>query len=319
MEVEPLTRCEQAQLRQQVGVALRPVLDDRLAPAAFPRRGVDERLELDPVATLDLQAAHQVDRAAQQPGQQPGALREGGGMAEKIHHHAAPFVQRHAIAGDREPLAAIQPLRQFEHQCGIHLADLQQPQLMIARLVLQTVEVRDLVGVHQHIQRHLFPELGQCAADIEVAQVRADQDFAATALAAFQQARAHAAGIVYLHFVQRQLATPHVEAIEQAVAERHELPEHAAPPRAQIGAAAPRGQVVLILAHMPTRAPPGYEKVQHDQVQHRRHRSAPEPAQGQCGELHQPEAAALLLRRPMLRVRLDISHGHAPPARKRVV
>jgi hypothetical protein len=302
---------------EAVGVALRPFGDGGVAPATRPRGRIEEAFQPDLVAAFALEAAHQVDRAAEQPGQQPRPLRERGGMAEEIHRHPAPFVQRHAVAGHRQPLAALQPLREVEHQRGIELADLDQPHALLARLAEQAVEVFDVVRVHQHVQRHLFAQFGQCAANVEVAEVGAHQQLAAPAAAAGQQLRADAVGIEQAHLLQPQRAAPHVQPIQQAIGEGHELREHAARCGAQFGAPAPGGEACQVIVDAAPCGAAGEEEVQHDQVQQRRQQATAAAARHQRGETHQQQAAALALRGPVaLCGELRLAHAFGSSTRR---
>ncbi|MNN65015.1 hypothetical protein D3C81_1804910 [compost metagenome] len=68
-------------------------MNDLLALAAFPQYRLGEGFEGQSVVARGLlQAEQQIDRAFQQAGQQPRALRERRRMAEEVHGHAAPAV-----------------------------------------------------------------------------------------------------------------------------------------------------------------------------------------------------------------------------------
>jgi len=84
-------------------------------------------------------------------------------------------VQRHAVAGNRQPLAAFQALGQLQHHGRVQLADLDQAQVAGAGLAEQAVELRGVLGVHQHVHLHLLAQFGEGAADFQVAQVGGDQ------------------------------------------------------------------------------------------------------------------------------------------------
>jgi hypothetical protein len=178
-------------------------------------------------------------------------------------------MQGHAIAGDRQPLATVDALREIHHQGGVEVADLDQAQALLARFAQQTVEAIDMPVVHQYVERHLVAELGHGAADILVAHMRTHQDLAAPAMPARQHLRTHAVGIVQLHLLQAQLAVPHIQSVQQAMGEGHVLVEHAAQARAQVGVAAPCGQARLVLPRGLPRATAEDEEVRHDQMEQR--------------------------------------------------
>ncbi len=169
-----------------------------------------------------------------------------------------------------------------------------------------------MMGVHQHVQRYLLTQFGQGTADIQIAQVSADQNLSTATVLAEQQPFAQASGIVQLHLLQSQLAAPHVESVQQTVGESHELAKHVAQSRLQFGAVAPARQIVLILPNVAPRLSAEHEEIQHDQIQHGRHRAASEMTHGERSELHQHEAAALLLCRPVRAAGAAISHVPAP-------
>jgi len=74
-----------------------------------------------------LEAKHQVDRAFEQPGQQPRALGECGRVAEKVDLDIAPAMQRNPVTGNRQPFAVFQALIELQHHCRVELTDLNQP------------------------------------------------------------------------------------------------------------------------------------------------------------------------------------------------
>src|SRR5690606_32864716 len=108
VEVEPLQRCLQATRRQLIGVALHTLLHDRIALAAAPANALGEGVQVDPVAFAVFQTEQQVDRAFQQPGQQPGPLWKCGRLAEEIRCGGTCAMQRNAVAGDGQPLAVLE-------------------------------------------------------------------------------------------------------------------------------------------------------------------------------------------------------------------
>src|SRR5471032_1702498 len=129
VKVEPLLGRFQAELAQACGVARGPQGDDLLAGSALPFDQLRERLDGQAIATVVFQAHQQVDRAFEQPGQQPRALRERRVNAEEIHAHLAPAVQRHAVAGNRQPLAVVQALAEQQRGRRVQFADLDQAQM----------------------------------------------------------------------------------------------------------------------------------------------------------------------------------------------
>ncbi|MCY1540020.1 hypothetical protein D9M68_756340 [compost metagenome] len=90
-------------------------------------------------------------------------------------------MQRHAVASDGQPLAALQAFAELQHDRRVQLADLDQSQVAGAGFTEQAVELFGVLGVHQHVHPYLFAQLGQRPAYLEVAQVRADQHLSACA------------------------------------------------------------------------------------------------------------------------------------------
>src|ERR1700712_3604646 len=126
VEVEPLLRRLQAVVRQTVGITLGPSCDHLLTITAPPLDGLGKGLEYHAVTARPLEAENQVDRALQQAGEQPWALRESRRMTEEVAAPVAPSVWRPAAAGDRQPLPAVKALAQLQHDRRVQLADLYQ-------------------------------------------------------------------------------------------------------------------------------------------------------------------------------------------------
>src|SRR5450830_2112833 len=302
VEVEPLVRCLQAVMAQALGVTGGPLGDHLFAVAAFPLHCFSEGFESDAVAALEFYAEQQVDRAFQQSGQEPWTLLERGGLAEEVHSYMASAMQWYAVAGNRQPFAAIQALAQLQHHRRVQFADLDQPQIGRPGFAQQAVEALGVLGVHQHVHGDLFAQLGEGAADFQIAQVRTHQHLPAFAA----QLIAQPGRVDDLELLKAQLAVPYVELVQQRVGKGHELAEdlHAGWPQGALSA--PVGQALLVVPGTLPGAAAEQEKVQDDTVQHRAEHSTAEDLDAEGGEFHQPETAALL---PVGPVFLLVAHA----------
>ncbi|MNM95730.1 hypothetical protein D3C81_1081860 [compost metagenome] len=207
-------------------------------------------------------------------------------------------MQRHAVAGNRQPLATLQALAQLQHDPGVQFADLDQAQIGRPGFAQQTVELFGVLGVHQHVHRDFLADLRQCAADFQITQVCAHQHLpAGTAQLVTQQRR-----VDDLDLFDAQLAVPYVEFVEHGIGESHELAEHSPVARAQFAATAPVGQALLVLPGTVSGAAAEQEKVQDDAVQHWAQYSTAQHFGAERGELHQPETAPFFAVGPMLLV-----------------
>ena len=185
----------------------------------------------------------------------------------------------------------------MQHDRRIQFADLNQPQVGGTGLAEQAVELFGMFGVHQHVHRHPLAEFGQGAADLQIAQVRGDQHLPTALLV---QLGAGVAWVDQGYLFQAELTVPHIELVEQGVGEAHKMAQHRQAAGLQFGAAAPVGQIALVLADAAPRLGAEQVEIQHDQVQQRADQPAAEQARQPGGELHQNKTAALALPGPML-------------------
>ncbi|MNF64164.1 hypothetical protein D3C84_458880 [compost metagenome] len=287
-------------------------MNDLFALAAFPGHGFGERFESQSIAARGfLQAQQQVDRAFQQPGQQPRALRECRRMAEEVHRHAASAMQWHAIAGNCQPFATFQALMELQHDQWVQLADLYQPQVGGPGFAQQAVELFGVLGVHQYVHGDSFADLRQGPTDLKIAQVRADHHLpSAAAQLIAQQCR-----VDDFDLFQAQLAIPDIEFVEHGVGEGHELAEHSPMAGTQIAATAPISEPLLVVPGALASIAAEQEEVQHNAVQQRAQQASPQHFGGGCGELHQPEAAAFLAVGPVFAICVA---AHARHRRQRI-
>ncbi|MNF96097.1 hypothetical protein D3C84_788750 [compost metagenome] len=192
----------------------------------------------------------------------------------------------------------------MQHDPRVELADLNQAQVGRPGFAQQTVELFGVFGVHQHVHRDLFTDFRQCAADFQIAQVCAHQHLAAVSAQLVAQQRR----VDDFDLFDAQPAVPDIEFVEHGVGERHELAEHPPMARAQFVATAPVGQALLVLPGTVSGTAPEQEEVQDDAVQHRAQYSTAQHFGAECGELHQPETAALLAVGPVLFVGTHVRH-----------
>jgi len=154
-------------------------------------------------------------------------------------------------------------------------------------------------------------DLGQCPANLEIAQVRAHQHLPACAAQFIAQQRR----VDDFDLLDAQLAVPHVEFVEHGIGEGHELAEHPPMSRTQFAAPAPVGEPLLVLPGALAGAASEQEKVQHDAVEQRAQQASAQDLCAECGELHQPETATLLAVGPVLFVCVAV---HARHRRQRI-
>src|SRR6185312_7145990 len=105
-KIVPLQRIAQAVGLEPPRVALGMGGERRLLVAARQLDALGEALEIDAVTAALAQAEHEIDRAAEQMGDDVRPLREGRVVIEKARPAGAiAAVDRRAVAGDRHPAA----------------------------------------------------------------------------------------------------------------------------------------------------------------------------------------------------------------------